>query len=207
MSKPKDSKTTAKKATIDAIELLKADHRQVEELFADFEAAEDEEKNSIAQAICRELTVHAQIEEEILYPAAKEALEDDDKDMVNEAAVEHATAKDLIAQIEGMTVEDEPFNATVKVLSEYIKHHVKEEEKELFPALKDTELDLEDIGSQLAARKAELLAELAEESEDQASLDDSGDAEEGDEEEQRPAAKKRSNRVAAQTKNQSWSCS
>jgi hemerythrin superfamily protein len=200
MSKPKDSKTTVKKATIDAIELLKGDHRQVEKLFADFEAAEDEEKDSIAQSICQELTVHAQIEEEILYPAAKEALEDDDKDMVNEAAVEHASAKDLIAQIEGMTVEDEPFNATVKVLSEYIKHHVKEEEKELFPALEDTKLDLEDMGSQLAARKAELLAELAEEAADQ-ELDDSDDADEDEEEEElRPAAKKRNATAAAQRK-------
>lgn len=107
------------------------------------------------------LTVHAQIEEEILYPAAKEALEDEeDQDLVNEAAVEHASAKELIAKIEAMTPEDEEFKATVKVLSEYIKHHVKEEETEMFPRLKETDLDLKAIGTQLYERKMELMEEL-----------------------------------------------
>jgi hemerythrin-like domain-containing protein len=145
----------------DAIALLKQDHRAVEALFEAFEDADADEQGQLAERVCQLLTVHAQIEEELLYPAAKEALEDEeDAELVDEAEVEHATAKDLIAKIEAMTPDDEPFKATVKVLSEYIKHHVKEEENELFPKLKKTDLDLKDIGSQLAARKSELMEEL-----------------------------------------------
>ena len=160
-----------------AIDLLKADHREVEGLFDEFESAEEDEQDELAVSICQKLTVHAQIEEEILYPAAKEVLEEDDKDLVNEAEVEHASAKDLIAKIEGMTSADESFKATVKVLSEYIKHHVKEEEQELFPSLEETELDLQDMGVQLANRKAELLAELE-------SVDEDEDEDEEDEDEE-----------------------
>jgi hemerythrin superfamily protein len=131
----------------DAVALLKQDHRGVEALFEEFEDADESEQSSLAARICQMLTVHAQIEEEILYPAAKQAFEEEeDDDLVNEAEVEHSTAKELIAKIEGMTPEDEHFKATVKVLSEYIKHHVKEEEGELFPKLKRTELDLKDMG-------------------------------------------------------------
>jgi hemerythrin superfamily protein len=145
----------------DAIALLKQDHRTVEQLFKQFEDAEEDEQGEIAERVCQLLTVHAQIEEEILYPAAKEAFaEKEDDDMVYEAEVEHATAKDLIAKIEAMTPEDESFKATVKVLSEYIKHHVKEEEGELFPELKKTELDLKEMGGQLMNRKLELMEEL-----------------------------------------------
>ncbi len=147
--------------TIDAVKLLKQDHREVEDLFEQFEDAEQDEQGDIAERVCQMLTVHAQIEEEILYPAAKEAFEDDeDDDLVNEATVEHATAKDLIAKIEAMTPEDEEFKATVKVLSEYIKHHVKEEETEMFPKLKETDLDLKAIGTELYERKLELMEEL-----------------------------------------------
>ena len=145
----------------DAIALLKQDHRTVEQLFTQFEDAEESEQGDIAERVCQLLTVHAQIEEEILYPAAKEAFaEKEEDDMVYEAEVEHATAKDLIAKIEAMTPEDESFKATVKVLSEYIKHHVKEEEGELFPELKKTELDLKEMGGQLMERKLELMEEL-----------------------------------------------
>ena len=121
----------------------------MEALFAEFEDADDDEQSSLAERICNMLTVHAQIEEEILYPAAKEALSEDEEEaeLVNEAEVEHASAKELIAKIEGMTPDDEAFKATVKVLGEYVKHHVKEEENELFPALKESELDLKEIGS------------------------------------------------------------
>ena len=153
----------------DAIALLKEDHRTVERLFEQFEEADDAELSAIATRICQLLTVHAQIEEEILYPAAKQALEDEseeDVDLVNEAAIEHGTAKDLIAKIEAMTPEHETFKATVTVLSEYIKHHVKEEETELFPILKQTELDLKDIGAQLFARKMALMEELGIEAEE-----------------------------------------
>jgi hemerythrin-like domain-containing protein len=148
----------------DAIALLKEDHRNVEQLFEQFEAADDAELSTIATRICEMLTVHAQIEEEILYPAAKQAFEEEESeeelDLVNEAAVEHASAKDLIAKIEAMTPEHEAFRATVKVLGEYIQHHVKEEETELFPELKKTELDLKELGGQLLERKMALMEEL-----------------------------------------------
>jgi hemerythrin-like domain-containing protein len=151
----------------DAVALLKQDHRTVEALFSKFENADEAEQSSLAERICNMLTVHAQIEEEILYPAAKETLEDEEElELVSEADVEHQTAKDLIAKIEAMTSEDEHFKATVKVLGEYIKHHVKEEENELFPALKQTELDLKEIGSQLAERKFALMEEMGIEEEE-----------------------------------------
>ncbi len=151
----------------DAIALLKQDHRMVEALFDEFEDAEEQEQAQLATRICNMLTVHAQIEEEILYPAAKEAFEDEEEeDMVHEANVEHASAKDLIAKIEAMTPDDEEFKATVKVLGEYIKHHVKEEEGEMFPALKKSELDLKAMGEQLAQRKLALMEEMGMEEEE-----------------------------------------
>jgi hemerythrin superfamily protein len=153
--------TRASDAPRDAVALLKQDHRTVEALFDQFEEADESEQSAIAERVCQLLTVHAQIEEEILYPAAKNALEDEeDSELVAEAEVEHASAKDLISKIEGMTTEDESFKATVKVLSEYIKHHVKEEEGEMFPKLKKTDLDLKEIGSQLAQRKLALMEEM-----------------------------------------------
>jgi hemerythrin superfamily protein len=151
----------------DAIALLKQDHRTVEALFDEFEDAEEQEQSQLAERICNMLTVHAQIEEELLYPAAKQAFEDEEQeDLVNEAAVEHQSAKDLIAKIEAMTPDHEAFKATVKVLGEYVKHHVKEEENELFAALKKTELDLKEMGSQLAERKFALMEEMGIEAEE-----------------------------------------
>ena len=155
------------KAT-DAITLLKQDHRAVEALFQDFEKSDDEELGPIAERVCQMLTIHAQIEEEILYPAAKDTFEDEeDTELVNEAAVEHASAKELIEKIEAMSEDDELFKATVTVLSEYIKHHVKEEEQELFPKLKEVDVDLEALGAQLQARKAELEETDVEESDEE----------------------------------------
>jgi len=152
----------------DAVTILKHDHRTVEDLFSQFEEAEEGEHLGLAERICQLLTVHARIEEEILYPAAKDALSDDEEDsaLVYEAEVEHSTAKDLIAKIEGTSEPDEAYKATVKVLSEYIKHHVKEEEGELFPALRKSELDLKDIGAQLSQRKIELMEEMGIEEEE-----------------------------------------
>jgi len=146
----------------DAIALLKQDHRTVSQLFDEFEKADEEEQAAIAQRVCQLLTVHAQIEEELLYPAAKECFEGDEEneDLVNEAEVEHGSAKELIAKIEGMSSGDEHFKATVTVLGEYIKHHVKEEESELFPQLKKTELDLKELGGRLAERKFALMEQL-----------------------------------------------
>ena len=142
----------------DAISLLKADHREVEGWFDDYaDATSDDEKAVLAAKICGALKVHAQIEEEIFYPAAREATKDDD--LLDEATVEHASAKDLIAQIESMTVGDDLYDAKITVLGEQIKHHVKEEEGELFPEAEDSDMDLDAIGAELAARKAELMAD------------------------------------------------
>jgi hemerythrin superfamily protein len=152
----------ASDAPRDAIALLKQDHRTVEALAAEFEAADHDEQSSLAERICNMLTVHAQIEEEILYPAAKDALheDEDEAELVHEAEVEHATAKELIAKIEAMTSEDENFKASVKVLTEYVKHHVKEEENSLFPALRKKHVDLKELGSKLADRKFALMEQM-----------------------------------------------
>ena len=152
------TKKSSKPDSQNAITLLRADHQKVTDLFENFEKSRaTAKKKVIAQEICKELTVHATIEEEIFYPAAKAAL--DDTEMVPEALVEHDGVKKLIAEIEG-SAEGEMFEARVKVLSELIKHHVKEEQTELFPAVKKTSLDLTALGAQLVARKTELLEEL-----------------------------------------------
>ena len=104
--------------------------------------------------------MHAQIEEEIFYPAVKEAL--NDRELVPEATVEHASLKDLIAQIEGIEPDGEMYDAKVKVLCEYVKHHVKEEQNEMFPKAKASELDMRELGAKMAARKEELVAEMQE---------------------------------------------
>lgn len=148
--------------TPDAVRLLKADHAEVKKLFDQYEKLAEKdgratERQKLAQQICMMLTVHAQIEEEIFYPAARELL--DEQDLVDEAAVEHASAKDLIAQIESMSPEDDLYDAKVTVLGEYIQHHVKEEEKELFPKVRKAGLDMKDVGQQLQQRKDKLMAE------------------------------------------------
>lgn len=141
----------------DATALLRADHKLVSGLFADYEKARSSaKKQQIVAKICSELTMHAQVEEEIFYPAVKRALKD--KLMVPEATVEHATVKELIAQVEGITPDGEMFDAKIKVLSEYIKHHVKEEQDEMFPKAKAAKLDMLDLGMQIIERKAELKA-------------------------------------------------
>jgi hypothetical protein len=143
----------------DAISLLKADHRKVEDLFEEYENARGR-KAEIARQICMELTIHTMIEEEIFYPACREA--GADKDIMDEANVEHDGAKALIAELENGTPEDEYYDAKVKVLSEEIKHHVKEEEKRggIFTEARKAELDLDALGEKLAARKEELKAQF-----------------------------------------------
>jgi len=163
---PAAKKTAAKKKTNDAIALLTNDHKEVKQLFKEYEKlvkdeAEDEDKQALAGQICHLLTVHATIEEEIFYPAAREALEE--QDLLDEAEVEHASAKDLIAQIQQMEPSEELYDAKVKVLGEYIDHHVQEEEGEMFPACKKSEMDLEALADELQERKEELLAETGEE--------------------------------------------
>lgn len=151
----------------DACTLLDADHRKVKTLFKDFqEVATSKAKTAaakrraLADQICLELTVHAQIEEEIFYPALRAAIKEED--LLNEAEVEHASAKELIAQIESGDANDSKWSAKVTVLGEYIDHHVKEERNEIFvKARAAKKLDLVGMRDQLAARKAELMEELA----------------------------------------------
>lgn len=150
---PKKTAAAAK----DAIALLKADHATVSGLFADYEKTDStKKKKALVAELCTELNVHTQIEEEIFYPAIKAALKD--KLLVPEATVEHGGIKNLIAQIEGVEPDGAGYDAKVKVLSEYVKHHVKEEHTEMFPKVKASSLDLVELGAQMAVRKAELLA-------------------------------------------------
>lgn len=150
----------------DACDLLDADHKAVKKLFKEYEELSgsrargaSQKKMELARQICDELTVHAQIEEEIFYPALREALKD--TDTLAEAEVEHQSAKDLIAQIEAMTEPDEMFDAKVKVLGEYIDHHVKEERNEIFvKARASRKLDLVSMRETLEARKEELMSEM-----------------------------------------------
>jgi hypothetical protein len=143
----------------DAIALLKADHRKVEELFASFEAAKgDGRKKALAEQICMELTVHAKIEEDVFYPACEGAVEED---LLKEAYVEHDGAKVLIAEIEAGGPDDEFYDAKVKVLSEMIEHHVEEEEKRvegMFAQARKAGLDMDGLGERMAEEKRQLLA-------------------------------------------------
>jgi hemerythrin superfamily protein len=147
----------------EAIAQLTEDHARVKKLFKQYEKlakdeAEASERQELASMICTELTAHATAEEEIFYPAAREALEE--PDLINEAEVEHATAKDLIAQIQASGPDDPQFDAKVKVLGEYINHHVQEEEGQMFPKVRKAKLDTETLGEQIAARKAEVMDEM-----------------------------------------------
>jgi hypothetical protein len=143
----------------DAIALLKADHRKVEDLFEKYESARSK-KVDIAKQICMELTIHTTIEEEIFYPACRAA--GVESDMLDEANVEHDGAKVLIAELENGSPDEDYYDAKVKVLSEEIKHHVKEEEKRggIFTEARGADLDLDALGEQLLARKEELKAEF-----------------------------------------------
>jgi Hemerythrin HHE cation binding domain len=144
----------------DAIALLMSDHREVERLFREFNAASDSDtKRELAENICRALEVHTMIEEEIFYPAFLEAT--DDKDKHHEAELEHANAKQMIADIESSDPEDDYYDARVKVLSEMIRHHVNEEEKSdgLFAEARRSSMDLVALGRAMRARKEELMTE------------------------------------------------
>ena len=165
MAKAKKKAATRRRASPgsqDAIALLKADHRQVEEWFEQFESTRsDDRKKKLAGQICQALEVHTQIEAEIFYPAFLEATEEED--IHHEAEVEHDSAKKLIAEIEGSGPDDEYYDAKVKVLSEMIKHHVNEEEQRggMFAKARESDMDLKALGEQLAARKQELMGEAS----------------------------------------------
>jgi hemerythrin superfamily protein len=154
---------TQKDGMQDAIALLTEDHTMVEKLFKDYEKLKKaegsaEERMALAREICTALVVHTQIEEEIFYPAAREAI--DDEDILDEAEVEHASAKELITQLGEMSPEDELYDAKVTVLGEYVMHHVKEEQGEIFPKVKKAKVDIESLGAEMFQRKQELESEM-----------------------------------------------
>ena len=157
------TQSNAMAAGQDAIALLTADHREVSEMFEQFEQLGDRattSKEKLKDKICKALIAHTTIEEEIFYPAVRAANVEEGEDMVDEAIVEHAAAKDLIKQLQEMQPDDELYDAKVKVLGEQIEHHVKEEEKEMFPKAKKAGLDLLALGQEMALRKQELMSTL-----------------------------------------------
>jgi hemerythrin superfamily protein len=156
---------TARKpaSKMDAIGMLVADHKKVQKAFKDFErlkkGGSKRGKSDLVRQTCADLTVHTKIEEEIFYPAARKAIKD--ADLMDEATVEHAGAKDLIAQLESMQPGDDLYDAKFTVLGESVNHHVKEEQNEMFPKVRKTKLDLNALGEQMAQRKAELESEMS----------------------------------------------
>ena len=179
----------------DAIALLTADHKAVKALFKKFDELveqedADEQKAELVEQICNELTIHAQIEEEIFYPALRESIDDDA--LMDEADVEHASAKELIGQLESMSPGDDHYDAKVVVLGEYIDHHVKEEEGEMFEKARKADVDTAALGAELAERKAELKTEMGledDEAESPAALKRSGDLAKGGNGGKKPASR------------------
>lgn len=174
--------TTAKKTKDaqeqDAIAMLIADHRKVKKLFSEFgklkEEGSDEDKASIVEQICNELKVHTAIEEEIFYPAVRKAI--DDADLMDEALVEHAGAKELIAQLEEASPDDDLYDAKVTVLGEQIDHHVEEEEGDMFPKAKKAKVDAQALGAAMLKRKTALMEEMGLDAQDEEEDADSGEA-------------------------------
>ena len=153
-------------SAIDALDLLKADHEKVKSLFREFDSIkddddddEDERKSELVDEICYELTLHTMIEEEIFYPVVRAAIDDDD--MMDEADIEHAGARELISQLEVMYPGDDHFDATVTVLGEEVSHHIDKEESDIFAAARSAGIDLEGLAEQLSTRKEELDEDLS----------------------------------------------
>jgi hemerythrin-like domain-containing protein len=147
-----------KSSKTDALSLLKADHDKVRKMFKEFEkleADDSEEKAELVKQACAELKVHTRVENEIVYPAIRQAIEDDG--MMDEALVEHEAAEELISQLEQLQPGDELFDAKFTVLGEYVNHHIAEEQKEMFPKAKKADIDLVSLGEQVAERKKELM--------------------------------------------------
>ena len=165
-----EAETDQKSDSIDdAISLLAADHAEVKELFAQYnelvaaDGDDSEQRAELVEIICQSLTAHAQIEEEIFYPAARQVVTDEG--LLDEAAQEHAEAKELIQELQSMSPNDAEYDSTVLRLQHAVEHHVQEEESELFPQVKRSGLDLMDLGEQMEERKEEVLAGLADNSE------------------------------------------
>ena len=152
-------KARSKNGSADALQLLKEDHDAVKKAFKEFEKMDHEDRATMQEfvrTVCQDLTVHATLEEEIFYPAVREEIEDED--LMNEAKIEHDSAKQLIQQLESMDAEDPLFMATFTVLGEYVNHHIEEEESEMFKEVRRADLDLHALGERMMERKEELLA-------------------------------------------------
>jgi len=159
---PNTKRTGSSSQAQDAIAMLTADHKKVKKLFADFdklkEKGSDADKSAIVDQICNELKIHTELEEEIFYPAVRKAI--DDSGLMDEALVEHAGAKELIAQLEDASPDDDLYDAKVTVLGEQINHHVKEEEGEMFPKAKKAKVDTEALGATMLKRKIALMGKM-----------------------------------------------
>ncbi len=159
MTKSRTHKSSDKE---DALSLLMEDHKKVQKIFKDFEKSKDEmgeeAKAEMVRRACTELKIHTTIEEEIFYPALRDAIEDED--LIDEAEVEHASAKQMIDELERMQPGDELYDAKFTVLGEYVNHHIKEEQNEIFPEVKKAKLDLEQLGERLMQRKQALQGEM-----------------------------------------------
>jgi hemerythrin superfamily protein len=154
------SRGTSKKAAKTVLDMLAADHKKVQKMFKDFEKIQDDDaaKQQLVETCCAELTIHDHLEEELFYPALRDTIKQ--VDLINEAQVEHATAKQLIAELSSMQPDEELYDAKFTVLGEYVKHHIEEEEKEIFPKAKKAGLDLEAMAEEAQERKLELQEEF-----------------------------------------------
>jgi hemerythrin superfamily protein len=161
-SMPQTERKSTRNDETDAITLLTADHRDVEKMFKEFEKARKAEDTSakaeVVQLVCAALTAHAEIEEEVFYPAVRKVIEDED--VMDEAEVEHGAIKRLVEELKEMVPDDGLYDAKVTVLTEYVKHHVKEEEGEMFPKVKKSGVDLKALGTEMMERKKEIEATL-----------------------------------------------
>ncbi len=158
-AKPKEPKAPLSSVSTDVTQILHQDHLKVDELFFQYSALEEDDtaaKNDLVRQIIKELTAHAKVEEELVYPAVRD-VDSDSEDLIDEADTEHHVVKFLLSELSEMEAGDDHFDAKVCVLAELVKHHVQEEEKEIFQALRDSELALDDLGRGVLARKAELL--------------------------------------------------
>jgi hemerythrin-like domain-containing protein len=158
----RESARTATAARTEVLNMLKQDHKKVKKAFQDFERLDKRKQGDECQALamqtCADLTVHTTLEEEIFYPAIRAAMRE--QGLIDEAEVEHASAKTLIADLQQLPPEDRAYAATFKVLGEYVQHHIKEEESEIFPQLTRAKLDWDDLRQQMMARRESLEAEL-----------------------------------------------
>ena len=174
------SKSTASKTkrSSDALSLLAEDHKRVQKLFKQFDKTDREDADAMRELVeeaCTELEMHAALEEELFYPALRDAVDEEHMEMLDEAQVEHDSAKQLIAQLRDLQAGDAMYAATFKVLSEYVMHHVGEEEGEIFKQAKKADIDLEALGEQLQARRSEMQGMLSGEQAGEANEDSGGE--------------------------------